>query len=186
VLDGRPSVGDGAVLAATNVYRRRARVKCTAPGSERPRWSFSCAQSRARRDGATRAVAHRDTDLSRHAVLILSADAVAAALLGAVVELAGHEPHFAQPDEAARDALRRVHPRLAVIDCDHEEACSDSFIGPALMTGAEVLLFAPDRRRGAAGGFARRLGLTVIRMPSDHEALLRWLADLRPSERDGP
>jgi hypothetical protein len=119
--------------------------------------------------------------LSRHAVLILSADAVAAALLGAVVELAGHEPHFPQPDEAAREALRRVHPRLAVIDCDHEEACSDAFIGPVLMTGAEILLFAPDRRRGVDGGFAQRLGLTVIRMPSDHEVLVRWLADLRPS-----
>ena len=30
-----------------------------------------------------------------------------------------------------RDALMRVRPRLAVIDCDHVDACSDAFIGPA-------------------------------------------------------
>ena len=116
--------------------------------------------------------------MTRHAVLVFSADPVAAALIGAVVEVAGHAPQFPQPDEGARDALRRVHPRLAIVDCDHEEACSDAFIGPALMTGAEVLLFASDRRAEASRDFAKRLGLTIIRMPADEERLVRWLAEL--------
>jgi hypothetical protein len=116
--------------------------------------------------------------LSHHAVLIFSADVVAAALLGAVVDLAGHVPCFPRPDESPRDALLRVRPRLAVIDCDHEEACSDSFVGPALMTGARILLVAPDKRRYNGAGVAERLGLTVIRMPSDHERLVRWLDEL--------
>jgi hypothetical protein len=121
----------------------------------------------------------RDFLLIRPAVLIFSADVVAAALLGAVVDLAGHDPCFPRPDESPREALLRVRPRLAVIDCDHEEACSESFVGPALMTGALILLVAPDNRRHDGAVIAERLGLTVIGMPSDHERLVRCLDGLR-------
>lgn len=109
--------------------------------------------------------------------MIFSADALAAALLGAAVELAGHDPHFPRSGEVARDALRRVRPRLAVVDCDHDEACSDSFVGPALMTGARVLLFSSPRGSDGAD-IAQRLGLTVLRMPDDQGAFLQWLRDL--------
>jgi len=117
-------------------------------------------------------------ELSRHDVLILSADALAAALLGAAVELAGHQPHFPETNEVAREALRRVRPRLVVVDCDHKDACAESFVGPALMTGAQLLLF--DSRRHGDGGLnaARRLGLDVVHLPDDHEVLVRRLRDL--------
>ena len=118
--------------------------------------------------------------MTRHAVLIFSADALGAALLAAAVELAGHDPCFPQANEAARDALRRVRPRLAVVDCDHEEACSDAFVGPALMTGARVLLFTSQRSGDGAADVGRRLGLTVIRLPSDYDILMNWLRDLPP------
>lgn len=116
--------------------------------------------------------------MSRHAVLVFSADPLAAALLGAAIELAGHAPSFPQPDESARDALLRVRPRLAVIDCDHAEACSDSFIGPALMTGSRVLLFKSRRTQRDAGELATRLGLTVVDMPTRHETLTQILREL--------
>jgi DNA-binding NtrC family response regulator len=109
--------------------------------------------------------------VSRHAVLVFSADPLAAALLGAAVELAGHSPHFPQPGEAARSALMRMRPQLALVDCDHEEACAESFIGPALMTGAKVLLFRSRRTERDASELARRLDLTVVDMPVDHESL---------------
>lgn len=116
--------------------------------------------------------------MSRHAVLVFSSDPLAAALLGAAIELAGHAPSFPQPDEPARDALLRVRPRLAVIDCDHAEACSDSFIGPALMTGSRVLLFKSRRTQRDAGELATRLGLTVVDMPTRHETLTQILREL--------
>ena len=124
------------------------------------------------------AVSGSDDDVSRHAVLVFSSDPLAAALLGAAIELAGFAPFFPHPDESARDALLRVRPRLAVIDCDHEEACSDSFIGPALMTGSRVLLFKSRRTKRDAGELVGRLRLTVVDMPSRHETLTKILREL--------
>lgn len=116
--------------------------------------------------------------MTRQAVLILSSDALAAALLGAAVELAGHAPHFAQTDEPPRAALLRIRPRLTVIDCDHGEACSDEFVGPAIMTGARVVLFRSHRSKRDISEFASRLELRVVDMPVDHETLTRLLQEM--------
>jgi hypothetical protein len=116
--------------------------------------------------------------VSRHAVLVFSSDPLAAALLGAAIELAGHEPHFSQANESARNALLRVRPRLTVIDCDHEEACSEAFIGPALMTGSRVLLFRSRRTRRDIGDLADRLDVTVMDMPAEQETLTTILQGL--------
>ena len=119
-----------------------------------------------------------DDDVSRHAVLVISSDPLAAALLGAAIELAGHAPLFPHGDEVMRDALLRVRPRLIVIDCDHAEACSDAFIGPALMTGSRVLLFRSRRTQRDASELAGRLGLQVVDMPTKHETLTQVLREL--------
>ena len=109
-----------------------------------------------------------DGDVSRHDVLILSADPLAAALLGAAVELAGHVASFPQPHEGPRAALLRLRPRVVLIDCDHDEACSEELIGPALMTGASVQLFSAPRSARNATALAQRLGLTLVRLPMEH------------------
>jgi hypothetical protein len=116
--------------------------------------------------------------VSRHDVLIFSADPLAAALLGAAVELAGHAPHFPQQGEGARGALHRVRPGLVLIDCDHDEACSESVIGPALMTSARVQLFGSRRSRRDASAFARRLGLSVATLPMEYDSLTTLLNEL--------
>ena len=119
-----------------------------------------------------------DRDVGRHAVLIFSADPLAAALLGAAVELRGHTPLFPQQEEGARVALLRLRPKHVLVDCDHEDACSESFIGPALMTGATVQLFRSPRTQRDAGAFARRLGLTIAELPMEHDALSTLLTEL--------
>lgn len=119
-----------------------------------------------------------DDDVSRAAVLVLSADPLSAALLGAAIELAGHAPHFPLPEEQPRTALLRVRPRLVVVDCDDEDACSEGFIGPALMTGSRVLLFRSSRTRRDMSEFSERLGLRVMEMPMEHEPLGRLLDEL--------
>jgi len=111
-------------------------------------------------------------------VLVFSSDPLAAALLGAAVELAGHLPHFMQGGESARGALLRVRPRLVLVDCDHEEACTDEFIGPALMTDARVLLFRSRRSVRDMGEFASRLQLRIVDMPMEHEGLTRLLTEM--------
>ena len=110
-----------------------------------------------------------DDDATRVPVLVLSSDPLAAALVGAAIELAGHAPRFPLADEAPRAALLRVRPRLVVIDCDHEDACSDSFIGPALMTGSRVLLVRSRRTHVTSrlGAFKMSIaGLGAIRFHS--------------------
>ena len=119
-----------------------------------------------------------DDDVMRHVVLVFSADPLAAALIGAAIELAGHSPHFPQADESARNALLRVRPRLVVVDCDHEEACADGFIGPALMTGSQVLLFRSRRTRRDIGDLGERLGVKTVEMPVEHETLTQLLKQL--------
>jgi hypothetical protein len=110
-------------------------------------------------------------DVRRFAVLIFSSDPLAAALLAAAIELAGHAPYFEQPGESARESLRRVRPRLVLVDCDHAESCSDEFIGPALMTDARVLLFRSKRTERDVREFAARLKLRVINLPLEFEQL---------------
>jgi hypothetical protein len=137
----------------------------------------------ARQSGCTRHRA-RDADsitagdVTSRDVLILSADPLAATLLGAAVELAGRVPHFPEPGEAARAALLRLRPRVTLIDCDHEEACTESFIGPALMTGSRVQLFSSHRTTRDANGIAQRLGLSVATLPMEWHALANLLHDL--------
>jgi hypothetical protein len=118
-----------------------------------------------------------DGAVSPHDVLLLSADPLASALLGAAVELAGHAPRFPRAGETARDALRRLRPHAVLIDCDHD-SCSDEFIGPALMTGARVQLYRSRRTTRDAGDVARRLGLSVVEFPMEPDALTALLRDL--------
>ena len=119
-----------------------------------------------------------DDDVRRVPVLVLSSDPLAAALLGAAIELAGYALRFPDPSESPRTALLRARPRLVVVDCDHEEACSDAFIGPALMTGSRVLLFRSPRTRRDVSELSTRIGLRVAEMPMAHEPLTRLLRQM--------
>ncbi len=116
--------------------------------------------------------------MSRHAVLILSSDPLAAALLGAAVEIAGHVPHFSRQGEPVRGALLRVRPKLVLVDCDHEEGCTDEFVGPVLMTGGKVLLFRSHRTERDRTEFAERLSLRIVDMPLDHREITAVLHEM--------
>ena len=119
-----------------------------------------------------------DDDVRRVPVLVLSSDPLAAALLGAAIELAGYAPRFQHSNEAARAALLRERPRLVVVDCDHDEGCSDAFIGPALMTGSRVLLFRSRRTTRDMSELSTRLGLRVAEMPMAHDPLSQLLRQM--------
>jgi len=74
-------------------------------------------------------------------VLILSADAIAAALLGALIETLGYPVRFARPPETADETIRRVRPSVCLLDCEDPENCSDAFLGHAAMRGISVVVF---------------------------------------------
>lgn len=110
-----------------------------------------------------------------HNVLILAVDRLAAALLGGAVELAGHRAHFVRASEPAREALRRTRARVALVDGDHDEGCSDAFLGPALMMATRVILFRSRRTQRDVEPLVARLGLAVLELPDGAEALAEGL-----------
>jgi hypothetical protein len=108
-------------------------------------------------------------------VLIFSTDPLAAALLGAGVELARATPAFPRDQESAREALLRVKPRLVMIDCDHEEACSEALFGPAMMIGARISVFSSTRSRRVLEPIAREFNVATFDLPIDFDELARLL-----------
>ena len=105
--------------------------------------------------------------MTQRTVLIFSTDALAGALLGAAVELVGATPAYPTAGETPRDALLRIRPAVAFVDCDHEDACTESFFGPALMAGARVAVFSSSRSRRALEPVAEEFGVRTFGLPID-------------------
>ena len=87
----------------------------------------------------------RDHSIARsdeeRAVLILSEDPIAAALLGALIETLGYEVRFASAPETPDESLRRTRPRVALIDGEYPAAYSEDVLGRAMMRGISVVIF---------------------------------------------
>jgi hypothetical protein len=113
-------------------------------------------------------------------VLILSSDALAAALLGAAIEIAGFAPAFPRIGEAPRDALRRTRPCLVVVDCDLEDACGEAFFGPVIMTGARIAVFSSTRSRRVLDPIAAEFGVRAFTLPIDYDTLAQLLRECTP------
>lgn len=95
-----------------------------------------------------------------------------AALVGAAIEAANVAVVFARHDETPREALLRARPAVVAIDCEHDEACSEAFIGPVVMTGAAVAVFGPPRLSRDLLGASRRFSIAAFCLPDDEERLL--------------
>jgi len=116
-------------------------------------------------------------------ILIVATDPLAGALLGAAVELAGYLPVFPREGESARDALRRARPCAILVDCDSDDACSESFFGPALMVGATIAIFTSSRSRRALEPIAEQYGVRVFELPIEFGALKALLDDCSRTPR---
>jgi hypothetical protein len=115
--------------------------------------------------------------MTRASILVFSTDPLAAALVGACIELAGFEPVFAHDEENPRDILLRVRPRLVLVDCDHEGACTESFLGPVLMTGARILVFSSRRSKRQSDKMVQQFGVRSFTLPIEYDELLRLLTE---------
>ena len=77
-------------------------------------------------------------------VLILAREELISALLGLLVETAGHSVSFAAPKESSRDAMRRIRPNVVIVDCDHRD-CTGDLVKAANEVGAQLILFSASR-----------------------------------------
>lgn len=99
--------------------------------------------------------------------LVLSADTLTAALLGALLEIHGYRAGFPDSEEHPREALRRLRPAIVLVDCEYEIACTEAFFGPATMTGARVVMFSASQSRDDVSVFAAQFGFDWFILPAD-------------------
>jgi len=119
----------------------------------------------------------RRTTVNHRPVLVLSSDDLAGALLAALAESAGLSPVFARPAETPRDALRRLRPDVVLVDCEHETACTEQFLGPVRMTGATALVFGRGADAERLRSLADQHRVRVFTLPLDAEELARAIRD---------
>lgn len=104
-------------------------------------------------------------------ILILSADAIAAALLGALIETLGYEVRFARAPEQAEQAIRRVRPRVCMLDCDDPESCNDEILGRTTMRGISVVIFGTRKALESVRAVASEHRIDTLLVPPDAEVL---------------
>jgi len=100
-------------------------------------------------------------------ILILSSDAVAAALLGALIETLGYSVRFARSLERYEDSIRRVRPKVCLVDSADPGMYSDGFLGRAGMRGVSVIVFGSVEALGRVRALAVEHSFETILVPPD-------------------
>jgi DNA-binding NtrC family response regulator len=100
-------------------------------------------------------------------VLIISADAIAAALLGALIETLGYPVRFASPPETADQTIRRVRPTVCLLDCDDPANCSDEFLGRAAMRRISIIVFGKREALDRVQALALEHDIELLIVPPD-------------------
>jgi CheY-like chemotaxis protein len=114
----------------------------------------------------------------RHVVLILSSDAVAAALLGALIETLGYLVHFYHPPETPDDAMRRAKPSIVMVDVDDPGVMNRETLGHARMRGSSVVIF-------GSGAAIARVQQLVVEQALESVVMPASIADLDAKLRNG-
>ena len=108
-------------------------------------------------------------------ILILSADAVAAALLAALVETLGYTVRFAHSTENADQSMRRARPRVLLVDCTDPESCNQEVLGRATMRGVSVVMFGTGDALRRVRELVHAHELHTVLMPPDTSDLRETL-----------
>ena len=108
-----------------------------------------------------------DDPLHHAMILILSADAVAAALLGALIETLGYSVRFARAAEPVSDSIRRVRPKVCLLDCDDPSSCNDEVLGRAAMRGISVVIFGTRDALDHVRTFVTEHDIDMLLVPPD-------------------
>ena len=104
-------------------------------------------------------------------ILILSGDAVAAALVGALVETLGYLVKFAGLREAVDESMRRVRPHICLVDCIDPAMCNSAILGHARMRGISVVIFGTTAVLDRVDTLVSEHAIDTLRMPADASAI---------------
>ena len=100
-------------------------------------------------------------------ILILSSDVIAAALLGGLVETLGYTVEFARAPESPDDSLRRVRPRICLVDSGALVENRGELLGRAMMRGISVIIFGAPAALARVRDTARAHNIEMLLMPTD-------------------
>ena len=115
-------------------------------------------------------------------ILVIAEHAMIGALLGALVELAGHRPRFAEGGEAPDAVIERQRPDLVLLDCEHAAAVDDAVYRAAFEVGSRVALFGSSLSQTETERFAARRGVPCITLPIGYTAFSKRIAEFLPSK----
>ena len=115
-----------------------------------------------------------NADASKATVLIVSADATAAALLGGLVETFGYRVTFARIASSS-EVIRRARPQACLLDCEGD-ACDESAVARIIMRGVAVVLVGPRSLLDGMREIAARHGAEMVFTPPEPGPLRDALA----------
>lgn len=127
-------------------------------------------------------------------ILVIAEHAMIGALLGALVELGGHRPLFADAGETADAAIDRLRPDLVLLDCEHPDASDDAVYRASFDAGSRIALFGSSLSAVETERFAARRGTACLTLPIGYTAFSERVAVLldgksarapRREQRDG-
>jgi DNA-binding NtrC family response regulator len=109
----------------------------------------------------------RDQSAQDTPILILSADAVAAALLGALIETLGYSVKFVRHPETTDATIRRVRPRVCLLNCDDGETCNGEVLGRAAMRRISVVVFGTSAALERVRSLAEEHEIEMLLVPPE-------------------
>lgn len=118
--------------------------------------------------------------LQQQNVLVVAADPLLAALVGAIVESTALRAEFPRSDETAEQALERIRPMAAILmDAVLEQSGSDLFLARARRRNTVVMLFGQAPRVRQRRPWADQNDVPCFALPEDMDALCGALSRLR-------
>jgi len=118
--------------------------------------------------------------------LIVSTDALGAALVGVATELSGFRVAYPEDDESVQDAIRRAKPVVVLVDATHPIVSDPASLGPALMTGASVVFYGRAERLRDLRPAASIASASTIAFPDEIDRLPELLTAAAARQARGP
>lgn len=110
--------------------------------------------------------------MSEAPVLVVAQHAVIGALLGSLVELSGHLAVFPNANEPPATAIRRVNPRLILIDSDHPFSSDSRLFDSAKQVRCPLLMFSSTLSGSDTAEFAAKRQLKSFTLPIKYRAFV--------------
>jgi DNA-binding NtrC family response regulator len=113
--------------------------------------------------------------MSEAPVLIVAQHAVIGALLGSLVELSGHLAVFPQASELPSASVKRVGPRLILIDSDHPFSSDSRLFDAARQVRCPLLMFSSTLSGSDTAEFAAKRQIKSFTLPIKYRAFVEMI-----------